>query len=71
VPVDVTVEEPWSRVVSEEPNSDYVVGACSNAHDIANDGVDEVIGCVASAANYVEGVLVGDILAKGTRPLHI
>jgi hypothetical protein len=43
VPVDVTVQEPWPGVVSEEPNSHDVGGACSDAHDIANDGVDEVI----------------------------
>jgi hypothetical protein len=72
MPVDVAVEEPWSRVVSKEPNGDNVGGARANAYDIANDRVDEIIGRVASAADYVEGVLVGDTLANGTEiPTHL
>jgi hypothetical protein len=64
VPIDVAVEEPWSRVVSEEPNGDVVGQACANAHDITNDGVVEVIGCVPSTANDMEGVLLGNLLAN-------
>lgn len=65
MPIDVTVEEPWSRVVSEEPNGNIVGRACANAHDIANDGVVEIIGCVPSATNDVEGVLFGSLLTNG------
>ena len=57
VPVDVTVKEPWARVVSEEPNRYDVRSASSSAHDIANDRVVKVVGRISSATDHVERML--------------
>jgi hypothetical protein len=43
VPVDVAVEKPWARVVGKESNGYEVRFARANAHDIADDRVDEVV----------------------------
>ena len=58
MPVNVTVEEPWARVVGEEPNRYHISGARANAHDIADNGVDKVVRRVSGASNHVEGVLI-------------
>jgi hypothetical protein len=63
VPVDVAVEDPWARVVGKESNGYDVRTASANAHDIADDRVDEVVGFASSAPYHVEGMLVRDILA--------
>ena len=63
VPVDVAVEEPGARVVGKESNGYEVRMASANAHDIADDRVDEVVGFTSSAPNHMEGMLVRDILA--------
>jgi hypothetical protein len=57
VPIDVTVEEPWARVVGEEPNRYDVRRTCASAHDIANDRVDKVVGRVPSAPDNMERML--------------
>jgi len=57
VPIDVTVEEPWARVVGEEPNRYDVSGTCASAHNVANDRVDKVVGRVPSAPNNMERML--------------
>ena len=53
VPIDVAMEEPWSRVVGEETDCDFI-SRVANAHDISDDRVDEVVGRVTSAADDVE-----------------
>jgi hypothetical protein len=57
VPVDVTVEEPWTRVVGEEPNRYDIRMANASAHDIANDRVVKVVGRIPSATDHMERVL--------------
>ncbi len=58
VPVDVAVEEPRARVVGEESDSYKVGFASADAHDVADDRVDEVVGIVSSAPNHMEGMLL-------------
>jgi len=53
VPIDVAMEEPWSRVVGEEPNCDFI-SRVAHTHDISDDRVDEVVSRVASGADDVE-----------------
>jgi hypothetical protein len=57
VPIDVTMEEPWARVVGEEPNRYDVRRICASAHNIANDRVDKVVGRVPCAPNNMERML--------------
>jgi hypothetical protein len=57
MPVNVAVEEPRARIVSEESDRDVIAGA-PDAHDIAFDGVVVVISRAAGAADDVEGVSV-------------
>jgi hypothetical protein len=61
VPVNVTVEEPWARVVGEESDGDLIVGAGANANNVAHDGVDKVVYCAVRATDYVERMLVGAV----------
>jgi len=42
VPVNVAVEEPRARVVSEEPDRD-IVASVADAYDVADDGVLKVV----------------------------
>ena len=59
MPVDVAVEEPWARVVGEEPDGDLInCGAGANAYDVAHDGVVPVVYRAVRATDYVECVLV-------------
>ena len=53
MPIDVAMEEPWSRVVGEEPNCDFI-SRVANTHDISDDRVDEVVSRVTSGADDVE-----------------
>ena len=53
MPIDVAMEEPWSRIVGEEPDCD-VIPSVANTHDISDDWIDEVIGRVTSATDHVE-----------------
>ena len=53
VPIDVAVKEPRPRVVSLEPDRDFIVQA-TNAYNVAYDWVIEVVRRVARAANDVE-----------------
>ena len=48
VPVDMAMEEPWTRVVSEEPDGD-IVTSISYAHDVTDDRIDVVVGRVPGA----------------------
>ena len=43
MPVNVAVEEPRAGVIGEEADGDIVAGI-ANAHDIADYGIDEVVG---------------------------
>jgi hypothetical protein len=73
VPVDVAMEEPWARVVGKESNGYEIRIACANAHDIADDRVDEVVGRASSTPNHMEGMLITDnisLQADGWRDLH-
>ena len=55
MPIDVTVEEPRTRIVGEETDG-YVIATVADTHDIANHGIHKVVRRVTSAANYGEGV---------------
>jgi hypothetical protein len=57
VPINVAVEEPRARIVSDESDRDVIV-IVPDAHDVANDGVVKVISRVASTTDDVEGVPV-------------
>ena len=57
VPIDVAVQEPRARVVSEESDCDIIPGI-SHAHDIADDRVNIVESRISSAADHVEVVAV-------------
>ena len=57
MPIDVAVQEPRSRVVSEESDR-HIIPRISHAHDIADHRVVIVISRISSAANDVEVVPV-------------
>ena len=57
MPVDVTMHDPRASVVGAEADSD-VVSSCTNADDIALDGVDEVIAAATSATDDTKRVTV-------------
>jgi hypothetical protein len=57
VPIDVAVQEPRSRVVSEESDR-HIIPRISHAHDIADHGVVIVVSRISSAANHMEVVPV-------------
>ena len=66
MPVNVTVEEPRSRVVREESDGDLIICASANANDVAHDGVDKVVCCAVRATDNVERMLVALLTrAKG------
>jgi hypothetical protein len=51
VPINVAVEEPHPRVVGEETDRD-IVASIADAHDVANYGIDEVVGRISSTTDY-------------------
>jgi hypothetical protein len=53
VPINVTVEEPRTGVVSLEPDRDIIVRV-PDAYNVAHDGVVEVVSRVSCAADDVE-----------------
>ena len=55
MPIDVAMEEPWSRVVGEEPDCDFITSA-ANTHDVSDNWIDEVVGRVTSATDHVEAM---------------
>lgn len=55
MPVDVAVKEPGPVVVGEEANRD-IVPSITNTHDIPDNRVVEVVGCITSAADHIEVV---------------
>jgi hypothetical protein len=57
VPINVAVEEPRARIVSDESDSD-LIARLPDAHDVADNGVVKVISIAASTADDVEGVPV-------------
>jgi hypothetical protein len=57
VPINVTVKEPRSRVVSKEPNRD-IISRFTNAHDVADHRVIKVVRRAISAADNMERVSV-------------
>ena len=57
MPINVAVEEPRARIVSEESDCD-IIARFPDAHDIADDGVVVVISLALGAADDVEGVSV-------------
>ena len=57
--VGVPMEEPWSRIVSNEPNRN-VIASISNAHCISTRRIRKIglrVGWLSWAANHVEYVL--------------
>ena len=57
MPINVAVEEPRARIISEEPDRDVIVSV-SDAHDVADDWVVKIISLAPGAADDVEGVSV-------------
>jgi hypothetical protein len=57
VPVDVAVEEPGPVVVGKEANRD-IVPSITNTHDIPDNRVVEVVGCITGAADHIKVVPV-------------
>ena len=57
MPIDVAVEEPRTRVVGEETDGD-IVPHITDAHDVTDYGIDEVVGRIPTAADYPEGMPV-------------
>jgi hypothetical protein len=57
MPINVAVEEPWSRVVGEESNRD-VISCVADAHDVAYDGVDVIVRRITGTPDHVERVTV-------------
>jgi hypothetical protein len=55
VPIDMTMENPRARVVSEESNGD-VVTSISYAHDVTDDRISKVVGRVPGTPDYRECV---------------
>ena len=42
VPIDVAVEEPRARVVSEEPDR-HIITRVADAHDVADDRIIKIV----------------------------
>ena len=57
MPVDVTVQVPWTSVISRETESD-VVTSCTNADSVAARRVNVVVRRAACSADDVEGMTV-------------
>ena len=57
MPIDVAVEEPRTRIVGVEADRN-VVTSVANTHNIANHGVNEVVGRIPSTTDHREGVPV-------------
>ena len=55
MPVNVAVEEPRAGIVGDETNCD-IIPSETDTHDIPNNGVVKVVGCVTSAADHIEVV---------------
>jgi hypothetical protein len=51
------MEESWSRIIGEEPDSDFITRV-ANTHDVSDDRIVEVVEQVTSAADHVEVVPV-------------
>jgi len=52
------MEEPRSRIVGEEPDSDLIITTITNRHHISDDRVVEVVGRTIGAADHMKGVPV-------------
>ena len=66
--VDVAVEEPRTRVVGPESDSDVVASlGCASGCDVAEDGVFEVVLGAACAAYDSEGVLLSGKASESGR----
>jgi len=50
------MEEPRSRIVGEEPDSDLIITTITNRHHISDDRVVEVVGSTIGAADYMKTV---------------
>ena len=55
VPIDVAVQEPRAKIVSEESDR-HIIPCISHAHDIADDRVVIVVSRTSSTADHVEVV---------------
>jgi hypothetical protein len=53
VPIDVAVQEPRTRIVSEESER-HIIPCISHAHDVADDWVVIVVSRTSSTADHVE-----------------
>ena len=53
MPVNVAVEEPRARVVSKEPDRDFIARV-ADAHDVADDRVIKVVRRITGTADHGE-----------------
>ena len=52
------MEEPRSRIVGEEPDSDLIITTITNRHHISDDRVVEVVGRTIGAEDHMKSVPV-------------
>lgn len=57
MPVDVTMEEPWSSVVCVEAQSHIIASALTDVDGVAPDGILKIIRWSAGDFHNVEGML--------------
>ena len=57
MPVDVTMEEPWSSVVCVEAQSHIIASALTDVDGVAPDGILKIIRRSAGDFHNVEGML--------------
>jgi hypothetical protein len=65
------MEEPWTRIVSEETNR-HIISPSTDAHDITDHRIVEVVGRATSTADNVERVSVqvdGMLVNNSQHPL--
>ena len=53
MPIDMAVEEPWSRIVREEPDRDFI-SRVTHTHDISYDRIVEVVRGIPGAPDDME-----------------
>jgi hypothetical protein len=54
----MAVEEPRARIVRHEPDREAIVRVAAHARNVADDGVNIVVGRGSSAADHMEVVSV-------------
>ena len=63
------MQKPWTRVISDEPNS-HVVRSRTGRHDVATDGVGVIVCRGARTSDDVECVLWDVVLVQVEREIR-